>query len=125
VATPRAAAEPAPSDPRRQLEQELLALQRAERALRNDNAALALALLDELDARYARPLLGEERSATRSMAACQAGSTGAVAAARTFLDSHPRSVYGDRIRAACQLETGVRNSSDPATDGAPHDIDGR
>jgi hypothetical protein len=123
--TPRAAAEPAPPAPPQQLEQELLALQRAERALRSDNAELALAVLAELDARHPRPLLGEERTATRSMASCQANIPGAIAAARTFLDSHPRSVYGDRIRASCQLETGVRNPSGSATDPAPRDIDGR
>jgi hypothetical protein len=123
--TPRAAAEPAQPDPRQQLEQELLALKRAERALRSDNAELALAVLAELDAQHPRPLLGEERTATRSMASCQANIPGAAAAARTFLDSHPRSVYGDRIRASCQLETGVRNPPGTATDVAPRDIDGR
>ena len=123
--TPRAAAEPAQPDPRQQLEQELLALQRAERALRSDNAELALVVLAELDARHPRPLLGEERTATRSMASCQAGIAGAAAAARTFLESHPRSVYGDRIRASCRLETGSRNPSGTATDAAPRDIDGR
>jgi hypothetical protein len=122
--TPRAAAGPALPDPREQLAQELLALQRAERALRNDNAQLALALLEELDARHARPLLGEERTATRIMASCQAGIPAAPAAARTFLESHPRSVYGDRIRASCQLETGSENPSRRATDAAPRDIDG-
>ena len=123
--SPRAAREPAQPDLRQQLEQELLALQRAERALRNDNAELALALLTKLDAQHARPLLGEERTATRSMASCQADVPGAAAAARTFLENHPRSVYGERIRASCQLETGARNPAGRATDAAPRDIDGR
>lgn len=124
ASTPRAPAGPVSPGPRQQLAEELLALQRAERALRNDNAELALALLAELDARHARPLLGEERTATRIMASCQTGIPAAAAAARTFLDSHPRSVYGDRIRASCQLETGSGNPSGRATDGAPRDIDG-
>lgn len=122
---PRAVAETVQPDPPQQLEQELLALQRAERALRSDNAELALALLAELDAQHPRPLLGEERTATRSMASCQANIPSAAAAARTFLESHPRSVYGDRIRASCQLETGSRNPSGRATDAAPRDIDAR
>jgi type IV secretory pathway VirB10-like protein len=121
----RAAAGDSRADPRRQLEQELLALQRAERALRNDSAELALALLAELDLQHPRALLGEERSATRIMASCQAGKEDATIAAERFLEGHPRSVYGDRIRAACRLESDRQKSRGAATDAAARDIDGR
>ncbi len=119
------ALETAGPNPRSQLEHELFVLQRAERALRNDNAELALALLAQLDAEHPRALLGEERSATRLMASCQAGKDGAARAAHMFLERHTRSVYGDRLRAACQLETDPEKSAGAATDAAARDIDGR
>src|SRR5262245_15650205 len=70
--------EAASDEARNQLERELHWLQRAERALRSGDARLALALLAELDAEYRRPLLGEERAATRHMAACQLSQPGAA-----------------------------------------------
>jgi hypothetical protein len=87
-------ADPQPGD-------ELGLLRRAERAVRGDNSALALALIGELEHRYPRSSLFEERRAIELMAHCAAGATDARARARRFLNEHPRSVYAGRIHELC------------------------
>jgi hypothetical protein len=96
----------------RPLDAELALLRRVERALRNNDAALAVALLDELDNRFPQTRLAEERLAARRMAGCRLDTPDAVAQARAFLRERPASVYSERVRLACALET--------TTTGAPH-----
>jgi hypothetical protein len=84
------------------LERELGLLRRAERALRNHDPALALALLDELEASQPSPVLLEERTATRLLARCASRESEARQQAERFLESHPHSVYGVRLAAACE-----------------------
>jgi len=81
--------------------EELMLLQRAERAVRADNAALALALISELEARYPRSTLLEERRAIELMAYCVAGASDGRARAQHFIHAHPRSVYAARIAELC------------------------
>ena|SRR5688572_32261970 len=83
--------------------QEMLLLQRVERALRNEDPALVLSLLGDLDARHPQGVLSEERRAARVMAHCQANEPNARAAAQRFLLATPKSVYTDRVRAVCRL----------------------
>ena len=83
---------------------ELALLRRAERAVRADDSALALALIGELEARYPDSRLLEERRALELMAYCGAGSTDARSRAERFLREHPESVYAGRIREACPIE---------------------
>jgi outer membrane protein assembly factor BamD (BamD/ComL family) len=78
-------------------------VQRAERAIRNRDPALALSLLGELDRQHPAALLGEERTAARVMANCQAQEPTASLAAERFLRESPNSVYSDRVRALCGL----------------------
>jgi hypothetical protein len=92
----------------RQPSDELALLRRADRAVRGDDSALALALIGELEADYPRSSLLEERRAIELMAQCGAGATDARPRARRFLNEHPRSVYAGRIRAMCP------DSSDPS-----------
>jgi len=73
------------------LSAELALLRRVERALRNDDPALALALLSELDARFPQTRLAEERLAARSMAECKQEGPRAAPRARAFLREHPAS----------------------------------
>lgn len=87
-------AAPAPNE-------ELALLQRAERAVRGDNAALALALISELEARYPRSTLLEERSALELLAHCNVGASDASSRATRFLRQHPSSLYAGRIRELC------------------------
>ena len=87
---------------------ELALLQRVERALRAKEAALALALLDELDRRHPRSTLLEERTAARVVAGCllpmaSARRHGERTAADRFLSEQHASVYADRVRRACGL----------------------
>lgn len=100
----RPAAVPAPASAK-PLDYELALLRRVERALRNADPALALALLGELDARYPQTRLAEERLAARTMAACGLDHADASAGARAFLREHPASVYSERVQSACAIET--------------------
>lgn len=83
---------------------ELALLRRVERALRNNDPALARALLGELDERFPDSRLGEERSAARRIADCRSGEPGAGDSARAFLREHGASVYRKRIVLACALD---------------------
>lgn len=70
-----------------------------ERALRNREPALALALLAELDERFPSSALQEERRASSVMAHCQLRSPGAAERAATFLGEHGASVAQSDIDA--------------------------
>lgn len=83
---------------------ELLLLQRTERAVRAGNSALALMLVGELEAQYPRTELLEERRALELLSYCVADATDSVSRAERFLREHPRSVYAERIDALCQVE---------------------
>lgn len=98
VALATAAATPSPQD-------ELALLKRAERAVRAGNAALALALIGELEERYPRSRLLEERRAIELLAHCDAKATDASTRAARFLREHPRSVYAGRISTLCPAES--------------------
>jgi hypothetical protein len=100
-AAPAPAATPSPASPN----EELALLQRAERAVRADNAALALALIGELEARYPRSTLLEERSAIELLAHCRAGASDASPRAARFLRQHPQSLYAGRVRELCPAES--------------------
>jgi hypothetical protein len=82
--------------------QALELLRRAQRALRKQEAALSLALLDELDAKFATEVLGEERRATRVLALCLSGEEVAAAKiARALLAENPATIYAARVRESC------------------------
>jgi hypothetical protein len=84
--------------------EELALLARAERAVRADNSALALVLIDELDARFPSSGLLEERRALELLAHCVARASDARQRAERFLRQHPRTVYAERIAALCPSE---------------------
>jgi hypothetical protein len=94
---------------------ELELLERAERAIRADNVALALALLSELDARFPRSALREERQAIEVLAQCQAGSTDSAARAERFLRAHAQSVYAERIGEMCTPKMPDSSAAGPLT----------
>jgi hypothetical protein len=81
--------------------EELDLMRRIERSLRNDQPALALALLAEVEARFPRSALEEERLAASVMAHCGLQDPGHERRAESFLQSRPRSVYRTRVMAAC------------------------
>lgn len=82
---------------------ELLLLERAERAVRAKNPALALVLIAEHEQRYPSSPLHEERRSIEVMAHCQARGAGADTTARLegFLRRYTDSVYSARIAAEC------------------------
>jgi hypothetical protein len=118
-ATPR----PAPErENRDRFAAEVALLGRAERAIRAGEAALALALLDQLDREFSSPALGVERTAARALARCEASRSGSAAeraaarsAARELL-TQGSSLYADRVRKLCGL---VDESLNAATEEAP------
>lgn len=91
-----------PRAPAASARDELALLARAERAVRADNSALALALIAELEERHPRSGLLEERRAIELMAHCAASATDGALRAQRFVRKHPRSVYAERIAELCQ-----------------------
>lgn len=103
---------------------EVSLLQRADRAIRAGEGALALGLLDELGRQVHAPRLRQEAAAARVLARCVrsgARSKGSLeehearAGAERFLAESAASVYAERIRSACPLEAkaaGQRTSSE-------------
>jgi hypothetical protein len=83
--------------------EELALLQRAERALRSGNALLARSFIAELEARFPKTALRQERAALLVLAACATHEPGAERGASEFIARHARSVYVDRIRSLCSL----------------------
>jgi hypothetical protein len=74
----------------------------AESAIREGDAARALAQLDEHARRFPSGALVEEREATRVLALCAAGRAAeARAASERFLAAHPRSPAAARVRTSC------------------------
>lgn len=112
----RRATKPTSDDTQR----ELALLQRVERALRNEDGALALVLLAELEQKFPKSSLLEERTAARLMSHCVQKERGAAEAAQAFLKQHPASVYRGRLRAMCALDSGdgsLTDQAEPDTDG--------
>jgi hypothetical protein len=106
--------EPQPFD------EELALLQRVERALRARSASVAVALLAELDERFPETRLGEERQAARLIAECQLELPESSRRGERFLAERRRTVYAERVRAACARE--IRDdSSTPEKARAPAD----
>lgn len=95
-----AAADAGPQD--RSFIEAVRLLQRAQRSIDSGEATLAMALLDELDARFPRDTLGEERGAARVLALCESGQTDR---ARQLADQlraeNPTSIYNARIARSC------------------------
>ena len=90
------------SQPESSLAVELAMLQRARRALNAQNGRLALGIVQELDERFPKGLLVEERSATRILSLCMLERAAeARRFAGHFLERHPGSVYAQRVRQSC------------------------
>lgn len=80
----------------------LARLMRAERAQRSARPELALALLDEIDARGDALTLREERLMTRVLAACALGDTAAAEqAAEALKGARGSSIYESRLAETC------------------------
>jgi hypothetical protein len=118
---PRAADAPPASAQGSRSSEELDLMRRIERSLRNDQPALALALLAEAEARFPRSALEEERLAASVMAHCGLRDPGHERRAETFLQSRPRSVYRTRVVAACGAPGGAQAPENraAASDGKP------
>lgn len=98
------------------LEKEVRGLRSVERALRDGQAALALALLGELDRDVPHGKLIEERDATAAIARCALGDVPFdVDLAEIFASKHPGSVYLERVRRSCVPE----QKKEPQTDRGP------
>lgn len=102
---PKRAVRAAPRAAESSLAEELAMLQRARRALGAGNGLLALGIVSELDERFPRGVLVEERVATRVFSLCALERVAeARAVGHEFLSRHPSSVYAERVRTSC-IET--------------------
>jgi hypothetical protein len=104
AARPRPPRAPVPSaaSTESSLAAELAMLQRARRALAAENGGLALGIVEELDERFPRGLLLEERTATRVLSLCKLERVDAARReALRFLERYPASVYAERVRQSC------------------------
>jgi hypothetical protein len=91
-----------PSDAAADLREALRLLRQAQQALRDQDGAGALKLLDVLDERVAVELLTQERQVARVLAWCLAGEPErARVLAQSVLQSDPDSVYAGRINNSC------------------------
>jgi hypothetical protein len=87
----------------RSLAAETAQLREVQRAIRDGAPARALQLLDQDDARFARGVLAQERSAARVQALCKQGRGEAARAEAARFEAHwPNSVLLGRIRAECR-----------------------
>jgi hypothetical protein len=101
------------------LAKEVEALRAVDRALRDSQPGLALALLRELDQVVPHGKLDEERAATSAIARCASGvAPPGSDLATEFVNRHPRSVYRDRVEAACG-ETDFAGAGDPPSGRSP------
>lgn len=104
-ATPRRghrSATGAPAPEGSSLAVELSMLQRARRALNAHNGRLALGIVQELDERFPKGVLIEERRATRVLSLCLLERTEeARRFAAEFEARHSGSVYAQRVRESC------------------------
>lgn len=88
--------------PAASLGHELQALRAIDRALREGQPHLALALLQKLEREIPDGRLGEERQASLVMARCLAGErVFGVDPAADFREAYPESVYLSRVQQAC------------------------
>jgi hypothetical protein len=77
-------------------------LERAQRALDRGEAALAMSLLDDLDAGFPRSLLTEERQLARVLGWCGLGDGArARSAAASLLATNASSIYAGRLERSC------------------------
>lgn len=95
------------------LSEEVRTLRRVERALREHNPRLALALLGDLDRSVPSGQLAEERLAATTQARCALGYGSASALLRDFSKLHPRSPYLARVTKACTSEPAEASSGKP------------
>ena len=110
-------AAPATSAASSSLLEEVNMLRRAEKMIRSGNAMVAIGLLSELDAKYPKGQLLEERGAARTMANCQlTDSDSARAQGQAYLRAHPGTLYSDRVRTICHLDAS-NSTTDQATGG--------
>jgi hypothetical protein len=92
-------------------DEELFQVKRVQRALRDGNGALALAILNELDQTQPRGRLTEERQAARLMAGCLQGQDVSAARAR-FFSRYPSSIYISRINERCPLAGSSKSTTE-------------
>jgi hypothetical protein len=98
--------------------EELALLQRAERAIRSGDGALAHSFIRDLEVRFPKTIWREERDAVRVLAACTLDEPGAEERARAFLERRTSSMYHDRITTLCELDDRLPLETS-APDGSP------
>ncbi len=86
-------------------------LERVDQAIRSSEPQLALGLIRELDQRFPKGKLLDERAAARVMAQClQLEPAAARQAGENYLRKAPGRAYHERVRQLCGLVEAVPNA---------------
>jgi hypothetical protein len=108
-ATAPAVVKLAPASSAASLEAEVALIRDARVALSHDDAAHALALLDEHARRFPDGVMSQDRDAVQVFATCAAGQTDAARElAARFLKLHPGSTYAASVSASCASPSAVQ-----------------
>jgi hypothetical protein len=108
-----AAADPAPAAAPTRSREEITAMRRVERALREQQPQRALTLLFELDRSVPSGMLMQERQAAFAIARCAARLGSAVQLAAEFASRYPNSPYIARVRDACAQQRDAQRIGAP------------
>ena len=96
---------PAEPEPVSSLAAETRLLDRARKAVAGGRPSDALSILREAESQFPRGVLGQERSALRVVALCDAGQLDAGRrAAAAFIEAHPHSALRARVESACPAQ---------------------
>jgi hypothetical protein len=113
AASNAAAADPAPAAAPTRSREEITAMRRVERALREQQPQRALTLLFELDRSVPSGMLMQERQAAFAIARCAARLGSAVQLAAEFASRYPNSPYIARVRDACAQQRDAQRIGAP------------
>ena len=115
----RAPAEASAAASHSSLAEEIALLRQAQQALGKSQAERSLALLDAMAERHPNGQMGEEATAARVLALCEAGRAAeAHAHAERFLSTYPGSVLAGRVRSSCAFQQAPSKVRPELTDSA-------
>jgi hypothetical protein len=107
AAAPAVTVQPFESPPRTDTAEELALIRQATQALRDQQSAIAIELLEQHAARFPQGVFAQERAGMTAIALCRQGRVAeGRALTQAFLASAPKSPLATRVQSACANEAG-------------------